>query len=280
MSDILAGQPADAEALAEIYDLEHEQVSEDRVFYRELARRARGAVLDLGCGSGRLFRAFLDGGAREVVGIDGSAALVRRAEARISASAVLSAARDEGRLRVETADAVGYQPERRFALAVAAGLLPHLAGPEEADRLFRRASGWLTPAGRLVVDLLGPGAIPTRDLPLSVDWERVLPDGRRVVRRSRLEQQRAPEGTWVRFSTLVDVEDPDGTIARLPASFRLWYPSPGTLIRLVEGAGLVVETTYGTHHLEPLEAASEHCILVGRRPAREDRVEQTTVAGR
>ena len=65
-TDIFAGLPGDADLLAAIYDLEHDAVSGDLGFYRRLVRRGRGPLLDLGCGSGRLFRAFLDGGASTV----------------------------------------------------------------------------------------------------------------------------------------------------------------------------------------------------------------------
>ena len=51
-------------------------------------------MLDLGCGSGRLIGTFLDGGAQRVVGIDGSAALLARAEARIAGDERLRAARE------------------------------------------------------------------------------------------------------------------------------------------------------------------------------------------
>ena len=80
--DIFAGQPTDADLLAELYDLEHDPVVEDLVFYREQTRRSGPAVLDLGCGSGRLLRSFAAGKGRRIVGVDGSAALLRRAEAR------------------------------------------------------------------------------------------------------------------------------------------------------------------------------------------------------
>jgi SAM-dependent methyltransferase len=98
LSDILAGQPADEELLAAIYDLEHDEITEDLAFYRRWARRQGGAVLDLGCGSGRLFRALLDGGARRVAGVDGSAALVARAAARGAAGGVRRAPPGDGRL--------------------------------------------------------------------------------------------------------------------------------------------------------------------------------------
>jgi SAM-dependent methyltransferase len=276
--DILVGQGVDPDRLAEIYDLEHEEVAVDVAFYRDLSRRARGAVLDLGCGSGRLFRAVIDGGATELVGVDGSAALLRRAEARIGADPRLRRARADGRLSLECADARRYATSRHFALVMAVGLLPHLEGPQEARAVLARAAELVEPAGLTVIEVLGPGALPTRDLPPSEDWRRELPDGRRVVRRSRLQRRPTPEGLRVEFSTLSDVEYPDGTIARLPARFRLWYPSPGALIRLVEEAGFVIEAAYGSHDLEALGAASERCILVGRRPAREGEIDPVSVA--
>jgi hypothetical protein len=78
-------------------------------------------------------------------------------------------------------------------------------------------------------------------------------------------RREAPEGLRVLFSTIVDEVRADGTIARLPASFRLWYPSPTQVIDLAETAGLGVEMTYGSHDLEPLGDESARCIMVARR---------------
>jgi len=263
---MFAGQAADAELLAEVYDLEHDGITEDLVFYRELARRAGGAVVDLGCGSGRLFRSLIAGDASRIVGVDGSAALLRRAELRIAADARLSSAAADGRIELALGDVRRVARRDRFALAVMAGVLAHLDGPEEALRALTAAALLLEPGGLLVVDDLGPGALPTRDLPLSVDWRRDL-NGREAVRRSELTRRETPEGLRVLFSTLVDLAQPDGTIARLPASYRLWYPSPSALFELVARAGLTVDVTYGSHDLDPLGQESERCIVVARRPA-------------
>lgn len=262
--DILAGQPSDEARLAELYDLEHDEIVEDLVFYREWARRARGPVIDLGCGSGRLLATLLAGGAPRVVGIDGSPSLLARAEGRVAADPELRAARDAGRLELALGDVRSVRRQDRFGLAVLAGVVAHLAGPEDALRALDHARELLEPRGVLVVDSLGPGALPERDLPLSLDWERTL-EGRRVVRRSSLERRETPEGLWVEYGTLTDLVEPDGTIARLPASFRLWYPRPVTLIGLAEEAGLAVEATYGSHDLDPLDDGSERCIVVLRR---------------
>lgn len=270
-SDIFQGQGADPDLLAELYDLEHDAVVEDLAFYREMTRRTRGAVLDVGCGSGRLFRSFIEGGARRVVGVDGSAALLRRAEQRIAADPQLRAARDEGRLELVHGDVrhlpalnLGARlPGRGAALMVVAGVLPHLDGPEDALALLNGLARLLAPDGSAVLDDLGPALLPERDMPLSVDWQRSV-EGRTIVRRSQLTRRQAPEGVRVSFSTIVDVGYPDGTIARLPAAYRLWYPSPDALDALVREAGLAVELAYGSHDLDPLDGDSERRILVVR----------------
>ncbi len=266
LNDILSGQAVDEDRLAELYDLEHDEITEDLVFYREWARRAHGAVVDIGCGSGRLFGSYLAGGATRIHGIDGSPALLRRAEARIGADRALLAARETGRLTLEVGDVRTVSSTDRFALCVLAGVIAHLDGPEEALRALRATHRLMAPGGVLIVDGLGPGALPRQDLPLSVDWERRI-DGRRIVRRSRLTLRDLPEGLQVEYATLTDVAEPDGTIARLPASFRLWYSSPSALVALAEEAGLAVEGTFGSHDLEPLDETSERCIVVLRHAA-------------
>jgi SAM-dependent methyltransferase len=263
-ADIFGSQPADEDRLAELYDLEHDDAVEDLPFYREMARRAGGPVLDLGCGSGRLFGALLDGGAPRILGLDGSAALVRRAEARIAADKRLARAAREGRLSVMRGDVRAISTlniRERFDLAVAVGVLPHLDGPEDALRLLGGTRSVLARGGRLVIDDLGPAEMPVRDMPLSIDWRREI-EGREVVRRSELLRRESPEGLRVAFSTIADAVQPDGTIARLPASHQLWYPSPEALATLVKQAGMVVELSYGSHDLEPLGRESGRRIYV------------------
>lgn len=270
-SDIFGRQPSDPDALAEIYDLEHDAIVEDLAFYREMARRAQGAVLDLGCGSGRLFGSLLQRGVSRVLGMDGSPALLRRARQRVAADPALATAQDEGRLQVLEGDIRHLERDRmrtalgaRASLIVMAGVLPHLDGPEDALVVLSGLRRLIAPRGLLVLDDIGPGQLPTRDLPLSVDWRRFI-DGREVVRRSQLAVRQAPEGLRVAFSTLVDVGQPDGTIARLPASHRLWYPSDDALAALVGNAGLAVELAYGSHELEALVPDSDRRIFLVRR---------------
>ena len=277
-ADIFGGQPSDPDMLAAVYDLEHNEVVEDFAFYRELARRAGGAVLDLGCGSGRLFGSLLQRGVQRLVGVDGSPALLRRARERLREQPELAVAQDDGRLVLLEGDVRHLSRDRlrealgaRASLVVLAGVLPHLDGPEDALAMLSGLRPLLAPRGVAVLDDIGPGQLPTRDLPLSLDWRRVV-DGRDVVRRSQLQVRQAPEGLRVAFSTLVDVGQPDGTIARLPASHRLWYPSGEALTALVGKAGLAVELSYGSHDLEALAPNSDRRIFVVRRATDEGQI--------
>ena len=79
--DPFAGQASPPGDLAEIYDLEHDPVTADLAFYRALTRRVRGAVLDLGCGSGHAAVALAPYVGR-VIGVDQSAAMLRSARRR------------------------------------------------------------------------------------------------------------------------------------------------------------------------------------------------------
>ncbi len=263
LSDILSGQAVEPELLAEVYDVEHDEITEDLAFFREMVARHPGTVLDLGCGSGRLFPAFIAGGASRVVGIDGSPALLARAEMRIAADPTLRAAAADARLELAVGDVRTIQRPDRFAMVVVAGVISHLEGPEDATRALVAARALLEPTGVLVIDTIGPGGLPPHDLPLSVDWERDV-GPRRFVRRSQLARRETPEGLRVTYATLTDVVEADGTISRLPASFRLWYPSAMALASLAVEADLEVESVFGSHDLDPLDGESERCIVVAR----------------
>ena len=179
---------------------------------------------------------------------------------------MLQRMQDEGRIELAEGDVRTVRRRDRFRLVVLAGVIAHLDGPEDCLRTLSAAARLLDRDGWLIVDTIGPGGLPPRDLPLSVDWERRMGD-RRVIRRSALVRREAPDGLHVAYSTLTDVIEPDGTMGRLPAGFRLWYPSPTALIGLAEEAGLAVEAGYGSHDLDPLDNESERCIVVLRRTA-------------
>ena len=267
LTDIFAAQGTDPAVLAELYDLEHDERDDDLVFYGEFARRARGDILDLGTGSGRLLPALVRAARRRVVGVDGSAALLERARRRVEAEPDLRTASAAGKLELVLGDVRDVPATGPFSLVVVVGVLPHLPGAADAERMLRSAARRLTRAGRLIVDVPGPAALPDRDLPLATDWVRRRA-GETVRRKSRLTHRRRDGEVSVLLSTITEVEKADGTIARLPAAFQLWYPDLRVLEQLYARAGLGVSSVYGSHELDTFGDESERLIVVGERPPR------------
>ena len=68
--------------VARYYDLEHDTHGADVALYCELARAGGGAVLELGCGTGRVLAGLVRSG-HTAVGVDLSRPMLARAEARL-----------------------------------------------------------------------------------------------------------------------------------------------------------------------------------------------------
>ena len=138
----------------ETYDAQHETIpgGDDVSFFRGLAERAGGPVLELGCGTGRVAIPLAEAGF-QVVGLDRSAPmLAMAAERRHVLPAVV-----RRRLRFVEGDMTDFRLARRFALAFAAFRVFMALPDEQSQRsaLFaiRRH---LRPGGLLALDIFDP----------------------------------------------------------------------------------------------------------------------------
>ena len=134
------------------YEQTYRRRREDVAFYAALAAGARGPVLELGCGTGRVTRAMARAGA-EVVAVDRMASMLRYARDR--AEREPAAARE--RVRFVRGDLRSVRLGRRFALVVAPfNVLMHLYTRRDIERCLATVRAHLTPRGRLVFDVLLP----------------------------------------------------------------------------------------------------------------------------
>jgi ubiquinone/menaquinone biosynthesis C-methylase UbiE len=130
------------DAYAPFYDWENARTlgRRDVAFWTGVARRARGTVLELGCGTGRITRPLAEAGV-EIVGIDRSAEMLARA--RVPAPLVRG---DIRRLPFAAGS---------FAMVLAPyGILQSLTRPRDLTQTLASVARVIAPGGRFGIDLV------------------------------------------------------------------------------------------------------------------------------
>jgi SAM-dependent methyltransferase len=245
------------EIIARYYDLEHDDLVADAALYCELAREAGGSVLELGCGTGRLLLALSRAGHR-TVGLDSSAAMLARAEARLRGRHDL-----RGAWRVVQADARHFEVEERFALVLAPlDFLGYFPSLEDQLGVLGAARRHLAARGRLVLDLVFPG-VPFYTQPdgvLVLQWTRALPSGEEVTKWWVRELD--PSRQVLHLTALYDVRAADGSVRRWVCPLDLRYYHRHELELLLARAGFQVESVYGSYAMDDLRADSARLLLI------------------
>ena len=130
------------------YDAFNKPHRDDLPFYLAAARRARGPVLELACGTGRLTVPLAEAGV-DVTGLDTAAPMLALARRKAAAAGA--------RVRFVKGDARRFRLGRRFKLIfIAFNSLQHLGRPEDLAGLFASVRRHLAPGGRFVFDVPNP----------------------------------------------------------------------------------------------------------------------------
>jgi ubiquinone/menaquinone biosynthesis C-methylase UbiE len=135
---------------APFYDWENAQTlgRRDVAFWRRVAASAKGPVLELGCGTGRVTRPLARAGI-DVVGIDRSAPMLERAHRHRSRSRGRQARLVRGDIR-----ALPFQA-RSFAMVLAPyGILQSLTKPRDLASALASVARIIEPGGTFGVDLI------------------------------------------------------------------------------------------------------------------------------
>jgi len=148
------------------HDLECGAYTEDLQVWKALVSKVRGAVLDLGCGIGRVALELGKAG-HEVTALDRNSTFVAELDRRV----------DELPVTMHVGDAAGFELEQRFGAIVAPmQLIQLLAGEDERRRCLRCVAEHLRPGGLFAaaivdgVPVAAPGEV----------WEPPLPDAREI----------------------------------------------------------------------------------------------------
>lgn len=230
--------------VAELYDYVVPYATRGDVeFFVEEARKAKGPVLEVGSGTGRVLIPTARAGIT-IVGLDFSAAMLQRCRAKLAAEP------DDVRSRVELVegDMRGFDLNRRFALVT----LPfrpfqHLLTVEDQLACLTSIHRHLEPGGRIILDVFNPSLDYLVNRPVGellpegppVD----LPDGRRLERHFRITAQ--DRFTQVNDIELIyDVTESDGRKRRALHAFRMRYLFRYEAEHLLARSGFVVEHVY------------------------------------
>ena len=229
------------DAIAELYDPWSRSVTEDVDFYLAEARKARGPVVELGVGTGRIAVPVAGAGV-PVIGVDSSAGMLEVCRRRAAAAGV------ERLVDLRLGDLRDPPVEERVRLVTSPfRALLHLES--DADRRAALEAAWrlLEPGGRFVFDVFAPS--------------------RKDVEETHGRWLEREPGIWEHADW--DLERRVLTLRvrgmRAETSMQLaWLPQDDWR-RLLEETGFDVLACYGWFDLSPY-AGGEDAVWLARRP--------------
>jgi SAM-dependent methyltransferase len=235
----------------------------DVAFYLEEAARAgaSSAVLEVGCGTGRLTLPLARAG-HEVTGIDLSPAMLARARAKLAEEPADVRARvtllemDARRMELPGSPAFDL-------VVVPFRVMQHLIAIEDQLDVLTRVRECLRPGGRLVFDVFNPSyPLMTRDRSAEVEDtpELALPDGRALRRTLRVTAVHWVE--QVSDLELIYYVRTGEHVERIVQEFQMRFFTPSELTHLVARSGFQLDAMYGGFDRRPLDDAAPEIVVL------------------
>ena len=130
------------------YDAENSTIRDDIPFYIEMAKKAKGLVLEIACGTGRITIPAAKAGA-DITGLDFSAALLAHAKEK---------SKKEGlKIKWVKADCRNFKLGRKFDLIyMPFNSMQHLHDRVSIERMFSCVKKHLSGKGKFIVDVFNP----------------------------------------------------------------------------------------------------------------------------
>jgi SAM-dependent methyltransferase len=237
---------------ADYYDHTYKRRRDDVKFYVALAKRARGPVLELGAGTGRVAIPIAEAGV-EVVAVEPVKAMRERGQRKTEQLPVSWRAGDIRSVRLR----------KKFRLVIAPfNVFMHLYTRRDLERALATVQAHLAPGGQLVFDVLTPDLrAMVRDPGRLYRGPSFKLDGRRYDYFEAFDYDAVRQVQLV--SMVFQSLDELGDLRSLPLSQRQFFPEE--LAMLLHYNGFALVRRYGDFTGGPLTADSESQIVVARK---------------
>ncbi len=251
--------------LALYYDLLHSTLSVDKTFILDLALRAEGPVLEIGCGTGRLLLPLARAGFT-VTGVDNSPAMLEKAQEQIA----MEPSQVQKRIDLVEADAKElhlHNKDSSFALM----LLPYNTlfhfQQVEIRQLLRHTVRYLSPEGKLFIDIKNPFIVDqmTNDREPSLENIYHDPDMGKTVRQFSQSTLYAAEQRLHTKWTFEIEFDPKTESQQTVIEVDYWYQYPHQLELLLRQANFRLERMLGNYDGVPYSSESERLLILASR---------------
>jgi SAM-dependent methyltransferase len=231
---------------------------QDGDFYLEEAKAARSAVLEVGCGTGRILLPIARAGC-SIVGLDNSRQMLERCRAKLAAEP----AAVQGRVRLVQHEMRDLNLGATYPLIIAPfRVVQHLTTVDDQLRFLEVIARHLASNGRFVFDVFNPyfaklveaDGIEREDTP-----EQRLPDGRTFRRAWRVARVR-----WVdQVSESELIYYVDGK--RYVQAFEMRWYLAAEVRHLLARAGFRVREMYGDFARGPVVDGCPELVVVAER---------------
>lgn len=248
-------------AVARFYDAETGDKTDDLALFSRMARAHPGAILDVGCGTGRVLIHLADEG-HTVHGIENDARMLERLEQKVQNQPHL-----RERLSFVRGDAQTAAFDRQFSLILLSyNALMHFKTQASQLALLANLRASLVADGALVIDLPNPAPAYADENSDSLTWERNFLDpdsGHLVMLQSVSWLDRAAQ--LLNVDWIYDEIDGDGVVRRLIASHELRYFFLAELRLLLDQCRFQVDAVHGDHEGGKYDDESERMIVFASR---------------
>jgi SAM-dependent methyltransferase len=247
-----AGGYDDYPFVAEFYDaVPPYRDRRDVAFFVEMARQAPGAVLEIGCGTGRVLIPTARAGV-EITGLDASSHMLAVCREKLAQEPEEA----QARVRLARADMRHFELRRRFELVtVPFRPFQHLLRVEDQLACLASIRRHLAPGGNLILDIFNPslphlaGQADFTEV-IGEEPEFTMPDGRLVHRHHRFVS-RDLFNQVQQVELIYEVRRPDGELERLVHRFSMRYLFRFEAEHLLARSGFAVEDVYADYDRSP-----------------------------